>query len=228
MTTVRAAIFDMDGLLIDTEPIWRRSEIEIFGELGLHLTAAQCMETMGVRVGEVVRLWYRRHPWDGPSCEEVTRRIYASVIEHVRTEGAPMPGVMKTLRLVHDRGLPCAVASSSSEMLIHAVIEQLDIGRFISVVCSADDEVEGKPHPAVYMTAARRLGVPPEQCVAFEDSPNGVVSAKAAGMYCIVVPDPHLASDPQMDRADLRLPSLEDFTTDTLDRLPGATSTVAS
>lgn len=209
----------MDGLLIDTEPIWRRSEIEVFGELGLHLTEEQCMETMGVRVAEVVELWYSRYPWDGPTCEEVTRQIYASVIEHVLSEGEPLPGVLYTLRTVRDRGLLCAIASSSSEILIRAVIQKLNIGEFIQTICSADDEAEGKPHPAVYLTAARRLGVPPDRCVAFEDSPNGVQSAKAAGMLCIVVPDPYLAGDPRMERADLRLESLEEFSSQTLDSL---------
>lgn len=209
----------MDGLLIDTEPIWRRSEIEIFGELGLHLTEEQCMQTMGVRVAEIVQLWYSRHPWEGPSCAEVTRRIYASVIEHVLSEGQPMPGVLDALRTVRDRGLVCGIASSSSEILIRAVVERLGIGEYIQMICSADNEAEGKPHPAVYLTAARRLGVSPEQCVAFEDSPNGVLSAKAAGMLCIVVPDRYLAGDPRMACADVRLESLEQFSSETLDAL---------
>lgn len=219
MITLEAAIFDMDGLLIDTEPIWRRSEIEVFGELGLHLTEEQCMETMGVRVAEVVELWYSRYPWDGPTSQEVTRQIYASVIEHVLSEGEPLPGVLYALRTVRDRGLLCAIASSSSEILIRAVMQKLNIEEFIQTICSADDEAEGKPHPAVYLTAARRLGVPPDRCVAFEDSPNGVQSAKAAGMLCIVVPDPYLAGDPRMERADLRLESLEEFSSQTLDSL---------
>lgn len=219
MNSVAAAIFDMDGLLIDTEPIWRRSEIEVFGELGLTLTEEQCMETMGVRVAEVVELWYSRYPWNGPSCREVTQRIYESVIGHVKSEGEPMPGVLDTLKIVRSRGMPCGVASSSSEILIRAVIEKLDIGTYIEVVCSADNEAEGKPHPAVYLTAARELGIDPGRCVAFEDSPNGVASAKEAGMYCIVVPDPYLASDPRMARADIRLETLRDFTPHTLEQL---------
>jgi len=141
------------------------------------------------------------------------------VIEHVLSEGEPLPGVLYTLRTVRDRGLLCAIASSSSEILIRAVIQKLNIGEFIQTICSADDEAEGKPHPAVYLTAARRLGVPPDRCVAFEDSPNGVQSAKAAGMLCIVVPDPYLAGDPRMERADLRLESLEEFSSQTLDSL---------
>jgi sugar-phosphatase len=219
MRAIRAAVFDMDGLLIDTEPIWRRTEIEIFGRLGLYLTEEQCMQTMGVRVAQVVELWYSRHPWEGPSTAEVTEQIIAGVIAHVLAEGVPMPGVMDALATVHDAGLPIAIASSSSEELIRAVMRRLGIERYITAICSADDEAEGKPHPAVYLTAARRLGIPPEECLALEDSPNGVLAAKAAGMYCIAVPDRFLAGDPRMDEADLRLDSLEELTSALLNRL---------
>jgi HAD superfamily hydrolase (TIGR01509 family) len=219
MRAIRAVVFDMDGLLIDTEPIWRKVEIEVFGRLGLHLTEEQCMQTMGVRVAQVVELWHSRHPWSGPSIAEVTDEIVAGVIAHVRADGVPMPGVLAALTMVHDAGLPIAIASSSSEDMIRAVIQRLGIESYIKSICSADDEPEGKPHPAVYLRAAERLGVPPEACLALEDSPNGVLSAKAAGMYCIAVPDRYLAGDPRMNEADLRLDSLEDFTPDLLRRL---------
>lgn len=207
----RAVIFDMDGLLIDTEPVWRRVERDVFGTLGLHLTDEQGMETMGVRVNEVAALWYDRHPWQGPSVEEVARRIVGGVIAHVRAEGEPNPGVRAALEQIVAVGLPIAIASSSSLDLIAAVITRLGLAPFISAVASAEHEAEGKPHPAVYLTAARLLGVSPECCAAFEDSPNGVLSAKAAGMYCIAVPDKHLAGDARLRAADLTLSSLEDF-----------------
>jgi mannitol-1-/sugar-/sorbitol-6-/2-deoxyglucose-6-phosphatase len=219
---IQAAIFDMDGLLIDTEPVWRRSEIEIFGRLGLHLTEEQCLETMGVRIAEVVRRWYSRHPWSGPAVDEVTRDVVDTVIRHVLAEGEPKPGVLNVLDVIRAAGLPIAIASSSGEELIRAVIRRLRIEPYITAICSAEDEPEGKPHPAVYLRAAAHLGVAPACCLAFEDSPNGVLSAKAAGMYCIVVPDPYLASHPRMEEADLRLASLEEFTPELLSQLQSA------
>jgi len=209
----------MDGLLIDTEPIWRQIEIEVFGSVGLHLTEEQCLQTMGVRVAQVVGLWFSRHPWEGPSPDEITARIERGVIDRVLASGEPKPGVLATLELFHQAGLPIAIASSSSEEMIAAVIDRLSIARYVQAFCSADREPEGKPHPAVYLRAAERLGVPPEQCVAFEDSPNGVVSAKAAGMFCIAVPDPYLADDPRMAQANLTLDSLEEFTAGMLGKL---------
>ena len=206
-----AVIFDMDGLLIDTEPVWRRVEIEVFGSVGLHLTEEQCMETMGVPIGEIVRGWFAVHPWTGPSVDEVTQRIEEYVIDRVLTTGEPMAGVCDALEMVRLSGLPIAIASSSSEALINAVIQRLNIGAYIQVICSGQQEAQGKPHPAVYLSTARRLGVDPSACLALEDSPNGVLAAKAAGMYCIVVPDPYMAGDPHMNEADLRLGSLEEF-----------------
>jgi sugar-phosphatase len=206
----------MDGLLIDTEPVWRRVEIEVFDRVGVHLTEEQCLETMGVPVPDVVRLWYGRHPWEGPGLEEVTRQIGQGVIEYVRSHGEPMPGVLAAVRAVHDAGLRAAVASSSSEEMIVTVLQRLGIGSCIDAIASADSEAAGKPDPAVYLTAARKLEVAPDACVALEDSPNGVVAAKAAGMYCILVPDPHLAHDPRMALADLTLRSMEEFSLDLL------------
>lgn len=208
---VDAVIFDMDGLLIDTEPIWRKAEIEVFGRLGIHLSEEQCLQTMGVRIAEIVAMYYQRYGWAGPSPDEVTAEIQEAVIHHVEQEGEPLPGAERAMRLVDEAGLPIAIASSSSLRLIQAVITRLGLEAYIQVACSGDDEPEGKPHPAVYLTTARRLHVPPERCLALEDSPNGVLAAKAAGMTCIAVPDPHLAADLRFQQADLILPSLEAF-----------------
>jgi sugar-phosphatase len=219
MPRLSAVIFDMDGLLIDTEPIWRRAEIDVFGRVGLRITEEQALQTMGVRIAEIVAGYYRQHPWSGSSPEEVTDAIYDEVIRHVQEEGGAKPGVYTAFHAVRSAGLPIAIASSSSERLIHAVLQKLGLQNDVQAICSADAEKQGKPHPAVYLTAAGKLGVPPEACLALEDSPNGVLSSKAAGMFCIVVPDPYLAGDPRMDRADLRLDSLVELTPALLDEI---------
>ena len=134
-------------------------------------------------------------------------RIIDRVIAYVQAEGEPMPGVTAAVALFERHGLSLAIASSSPLRMINAVCDRLGLDR-IEVRCSAMDEVRGKPAPDVYLTAARRLGVAAVSCLALEDSPNGLASAKAAGMRCVAVPDPLLAADPRYREADLVLPSL--------------------
>ena len=202
-----AVVLDMDGLLIDTEPVWRTAEKEVFADLGIDLTEADLLDTTGVRIDEVAAA---RLPPVGPTATEVADRITDLVIAHVEQEGEPMPGVPEAIALFRRCGLSLAIASSSPERLIDAVCARLKLD--IDIRCSALDEPRGKPAPDVYLTAARRLGLRPTRCLAVEDSPAGVVAATSAGMTCIAVPDPLLTSDPRYRRADLVLPSLTELT----------------
>ncbi|MBJ7610432.1 MAG: hexitol phosphatase HxpB [Candidatus Dormibacteraeota bacterium] len=206
-----AVIFDMDGVLIDTEPAWRRVEIALFGSLGLHLSEAECRQTMGMRVQEAVQLWYECHPWPGMSVAQATDQLVDDLITHVREHGEPLPGALEALRLVRGCGLRCAIASSSPLPLIDAVVDRLGIGREVDVVCSAVSEARGKPAPDVYLRAASLLGVATASCLAIEDSVAGILSAQAAGMPCIAVPDPHTADDPRLGAASLLLGSLREL-----------------
>jgi HAD superfamily hydrolase (TIGR01509 family) len=222
---LRAAIMDMDGLLIDTEPVWRQAEAAVFTELGSHLSEAEMLSTMGRRVAEVVAHWRRHRPWPAaetgvPSDAAVADWIIDRMVEHVRSRGEAMPGVREAIALFGRFRLPVAIASSSPSRLIDAVCERLGLDD-IQVRCSAVDEVHGKPAPDVFLRAARRLGVPPASCLAIEDSPNGVVAARAAGMRCVAIPDPHLQEDPRYGEADLVRPSLLDLDADALRSLGG-------
>ncbi len=208
---LRAVIFDMDGVLIDTEPVWRRVEIEVFGSLGVRLTEAECRETMGMRVAEVVQMWHQRRPWPGASVDEVTRRIVDGVIEQVRAHGTAIDGALSAVSAVRRAGLLCAVASSSPLELITTVVERLGIDRDVDVICSAEQDAQGKPAPDIYLRTASLLGVQPDSCLAVEDSVNGVLSARAAGMPCVVIPDRVTASDPRLAVATLRLESLREL-----------------
>jgi HAD superfamily hydrolase (TIGR01509 family) len=137
----------------------------------------------------------------------VADRITDQVIAHVMAEGQPMPGVTAAIARFERYGLPLAIASSSPLRLIDAVCARLGLAG-IEVRCSVQDEAQGKPAPDVYLTAARRLGVAAARCLALEDSPHGIASAKSAGPRCVAVPDPLLAADPRFREADLVIPSL--------------------
>jgi sugar-phosphatase len=211
-SAVEAVVLDMDGLLIDTEPVWRAAEAAVFAGIGIALRESDLLGSTGQPVEELIPVWRQRSP--GPdlastelSDDEIADRIIDQVIGYVKARGQPMPGVTAAIALFERCGLRLAIASSSPLRLIDAVCDRLGLAR-IEVRCSAREEVRGKPAPDVYLTAARRLGVTAGSCLALEDSPNGLASARAAGMRCVAVPDPLLADDPRYREADLVLTSL--------------------
>ncbi len=213
---LRAAIFDMDGLLVDSEPLWRRAEQQVFPTVGIELTDAMCMQTMGTRLDEVVRYWYGLHPWTGPSQEEVAAQVMARVIDLVATEGEALPGVAAALERCARAGLAVALASSSPMRLIDAVVDRLGIRACFTCLQSAEHEPYGKPHPGVFLTTAARLGVDPTACLVLEDSLAGVLAGKAARMRVVAVPAREQYDDPRFAIADLRLPSLRALDDDAL------------
>lgn len=216
---MRAIFFDMDGLLIDSEPLWHEAEVYGFGLAGLRLSPEQCLETTGLRVDEVVRFRYAQRPWTSPDQEAVTAAIVERLVDLVHAEGILKPGVAQALDRARASGGRIALASSSPYVIIDAVLDTFGLRSAFEVIHSAEEEARGKPEPDVYLTAARKLGVDPAACVALEDSPNGVLAAKAAGMKCIAVPEPALRNDPRLARADAILGSLFEFDAALLDRL---------
>lgn len=216
---MRAFIFDMDGLLIDSEPLWREAEIAVFGSVGISLSDQQCRETTGLRTDEVVRYWYAKSPWDGPDCEQVMERLLDAAQRLIVEHGVLMAGARDALSAAHTQGARLAIASSSPMRLIEAVVEKFALGGYFSVLHSAEQESVGKPDPAVYRTTMSLLDAPAHECVAFEDSLSGVRAAKAAGAMVIAVPSPDDANHPGFALADLVLPSLSHFS---LDLIPPA------
>jgi mannitol-1-/sugar-/sorbitol-6-/2-deoxyglucose-6-phosphatase len=197
----------MDGVLIDSEPLWQRAEIEIFPEVGIDLTPDLCRRTMGLRIDEVVAHWHEIHPWSSPSKEKVARRIVGRVGELIASEGRLLPGVNQALDFLGGKGR-LGLASSSYYELIDAVLDGFSLRGHFDVVYSAEDESYGKPHPGIYLTTADKLGGDPTRCLAIEDSPNGVLAAKAARMKCIAVPEDGAERDARLRLADLTIGSL--------------------
>jgi mannitol-1-/sugar-/sorbitol-6-/2-deoxyglucose-6-phosphatase len=206
-----ASIFDMDGLLIDSEILWQQAEIEILGDLGVPLSHEGCRTTKGMFVEEVTEHWYRLYPWPGPTPNQVSVAVVDRVIALIREDGRIKPGAEHALAWCTDRGLPMAVASSSQNRLIDAALEHFGLRRHFALVHSAEDEPYGKPHPAVFLTAADRLGAQPRLCLVWEDAPAGVLAAKAASMACVAVPEHTEEHRAEFALADLVLHSLADL-----------------
>ena len=188
---IAAVIFDLDGLLIDSEPFWRRAETEVFADVGVILTDAMCMQTTGLRLDAVVEHWFQRAPWKGKTKADVVGAIAKRVAELITAHAQPLPGVPDALAFFKVRGLPVALCSSSPMAVIDAALAKLQLTGRMRAVVSAEGESHGKPHPAVYLTTATKLGVAPETCLALEDSMNGCIAAKAARMKVIAVPEAH-------------------------------------
>lgn len=212
MPEISAVIWDMDGVIIDSEPYWQRAEIAVFERIGLHLTHEDSSATMGLRIDAAVQYWFDRHPWPTPpTVDTVANQIVGNVSELVAQEGQPKDGLLSTLELLRSNSIPMAVASSSYIRLIETVVERLGIADYFTLLHSAEFEEFGKPHPAVYITTAKKLGVERQKCLVIEDSMRGILAAKAAEMQCLAVPDPSLAFDTRLSIADHIMSSLVEF-----------------
>jgi sugar-phosphatase len=210
----------MDGLLIDSEVLWHEAEVDILGRLGVPLSPDGCRTTKGMFVEEVTRHWYGLYPWpDGPTPDEVAVSIVDRVIDLVHSEGRLKPGALEAVDLCAQRGLRLAVASSSQYRLIDAALDHFGLRDRFDLVHSAEDEEFGKPHPAVFITAARKLNAAPRRCLVWEDAPAGVLAAKAASMACIAVPEHGEDDHPAFGLADLVVDSLLEVDDQALDEV---------
>ncbi len=208
---IKALIFDMDGVLLDSEPFWRTSLRAELASLGTQLSEQEAADTMGIRIDKVLEYRQETHGWSGKPIAEAVDSILDRVIKEVKESAVLLPGVWEVIEKARKSGLKIGLATSSPSRLITAVIEALGLGEVFEVLCSAEMEEYGKPHPAIYITTAKKLGVAPQECLAIEDSFNGLLSAKAAQMKCIVVPEEIAANEPGFVIADLRLNSLLDL-----------------
>jgi mannitol-1-/sugar-/sorbitol-6-/2-deoxyglucose-6-phosphatase len=208
--SIAATLFDMDGLLIDSEVLWHEAEVDIFGALGVPLYESSSRSTKGVFVNEVVSYWRTRYPWSGPSDADVVDQLLARVATLVEEGGRLLPGALRAIDLASERG-PVALASSTPLALIDRFLDHFGLSHRFASVHSAEFEPYGKPHPGVFLTAAASLGIEPKRCLVFEDAPAGVIAARAATMSVVAVPSPEDRDEVEFLLADLVLDTLEDL-----------------
>lgn len=208
---MQTAIFDMDGLLIDSEPLWFEAAVEVFQPIGIHLTPELYVHSVGLRTKEFVEHWFRHHAYDQQKAPETVQAINDCVIDKIKQKGEALPGVDYILELLKQEGITIGLATSSPSRLIDVVVDKLNIRSYFSAFSSAEFLEFGKPHPQVYLDCAALLNSRPVDCICFEDSFFGMIAAKAARMRCVVVPHEDVRSQLRFRAADHVLESLYDF-----------------
>jgi mannitol-1-/sugar-/sorbitol-6-/2-deoxyglucose-6-phosphatase len=211
-TSAAAVIFDMDGLLVDSEPIWNRVQAEVLDRVGVDVRPLLRNGLItGMRSDEAVALLRQRLGFVGPTDAELADAIVNDVIDGIAKEARLFPGAREAIAFCEAQGLELALASGSVTPVIDAVLDRFDLRSHFPVVVSAERVPLGKPHPAVLMLTAEELGVEARRCVVVEDAVNGCIAAKAARMAVVAIPEPGTEDDPRWALADVVLDSLVDF-----------------
>lgn len=190
----------MDGVIIDSEPFWREAQIKTLSKYNITITKNDCIKyTMGKRIDDVALTWCQLHQLT-VNPKEIETAIINAVVNLISTKGEAKKGLYELLDFLTKNKYSIAIATSSSLPVINAVLNRLSIANYFKVICSADNEASGKPHPAIYINAAKKLGVSMTNCYVLEDSVTGLIAAKAASMHTFVIPENNL--DPRFSLAN--------------------------
>jgi len=206
-----AVIFDMDGVLVNSEPLWRDAMVEAFKEVGLIITREECAETTGLRIDHVVEYRYEKSPWKLKSKKETVDLILQKLVNLIYEKAEALEGAIDAIHYFRSNGFKIGLATSSPSIILNAILDKLMIRDYFEITNSAENLSFGKPHPEVYINTAQELGVAPTACIAIEDSFNGLLSAKAARMKTIAVPEIENQKNPKFVIADVLLSNLSEL-----------------
>jgi len=211
ISNFNAVIFDMDGVLIDSEPLWKIAMENVFSELGSTLQKSDFQKTVGLRIDEVIHFWNLHESWEIEDESIVQEKIILKMEELIAANAQPLPGVIETLTFLKSKGLKIGLATSSSSRLIRIVLKELAISDFFDFTHSAETENYGKPHPAVYLTVAQKLEVHPTKCLVIEDSFNGVIAGLAAKMKVVCIPEKTHFPNPRLAFSDYQFETMSEM-----------------
>ncbi len=198
-----AFIFDMDGVLVDSEPIHSRTKLETLEHFGLFFDERELVHYMGRTTKALFTDVLAASGRPGLRLEELVDYKHALYLDHLRHDDSiqPIQGTRGLLEQLRERAVPTALASSAGQVVIDAVLKKFGLQEYFQSVLSGADLPESKPDPAVYLLSARRLQTAPADCVVLEDAASGIAAAKAAGMYCIAYRNPSSGCQ-DLSRAD--------------------------
>lgn len=206
-----AILFDMDGVIIDSEPLWKIAMESVFHKLGSTLNKQDFQRTVGLRIDEVVHYWNTAESWGIEDEEKVVIEILDAMVELIHENPFPLVGVIETLQYLKEKDIKIGLATSSPSILIDAVLDNLNIRSYFHVFHSAETESFGKPHPAVYLKAAEMCRIKPIKCLVIEDSLTGIIAAKAAKMKVVCIPEKTHLPDPKLILADFHFENMLDL-----------------
>ncbi|WP_198148744.1 hexitol phosphatase HxpB [Xenorhabdus hominickii] len=186
---MKAVIFDMDGVLIDSEPLWKKAGMQILNHYGVPVTYDEMLGMIGIPVPGMVDRVCRLYHKNDLDKFKIEKDFFKKGIELILTENPLMDGVVECLNLLVEKNIKIGIASASPRLLILKIIEQCGIDNYFEYISSADDISYNKPHPLVYLNAAEKMNVLPNECIGIEDSKIGMIAVKAASMKCVVIPN---------------------------------------
>jgi len=201
-TSIEAVIFDLDGVIIDSEPIYLEINYRIFDELGIVIPENEYRGFVGVTD---LDMWSTlKYKYKLPQNVEDLIALQSKYVWDYITPMSiePISGIPRFLQYLQQKGTKCAIASSSSVRWITVILEKCTIAGFFNSIASAEMVSKGKPEPDVFVLAATMLNVLPKRCIVIEDSEKGIMAAKAAGMRCIAYKNPN-SGDQDISSADM-------------------------
>jgi len=202
---MKAVIFDMDGVIIDSEPFWQKAEFEVFSSLGVVLSTEFTNVTKTMTTIEVTRFWYKKFPWQSKSFEEVEEMVIARVMELIEQAGGEINGIESFIKKLKSNGFKIGLATNSPYKIIPVVLEKAGIAEYFDSIFSAEFVEFGKPDPAIYLMTSKELGIDPENCIVIEDSYSGMLAAKKAGMKVVAFTNGN--QDVNLSLADYKMES---------------------
>jgi HAD superfamily hydrolase (TIGR01509 family) len=208
---IDAVVFDLDGVLLDSEQVWDETREQLARERGGRWHAEAQREMMGMSSTEWSRYMHETIGLPEPP-EEINREVVERLIASYREHLPALPGAREAVERLAARW-PLGLASSSNRELIDLALRLLGVEHLFAATVSSEEVARGKPAPDVYLEAAHRLGVEPTHAAAVEDSHNGILAARAAGMRVLAIPNSHFPPDAEaLAQADVVLDSLADLT----------------
>ena len=214
----KAFIFDMDGVLIDSEPLWQQTELDLLHGYGIPITEQELARTRGMPSVPVLR--YASELYQKPlDIEKVAQELLDLAISNILKAKPLMQGVTETLELLARHDIKIAIASASPRYMLDNIVQSCGIADYFSYIASGAELAYSKPHPAVYLQAAKGLGIEPAECVGIEDSKPCMISVKAASMSCIVIPNELDFHENYWALADFKLAKMNEINLQFLARL---------